>query len=183
MSPYSSYELGYEDVSFTSSPNQDADKACAGFVEQYNAFGILTNDTDFLIHQFSPDVAIFSIRHLDMENLNTKVYDKQKLADFLGLRMNQLPLFATLKGNDLIHFKDLSDFHRSLMNRPRGFIDAMDVIPKLAQFIKSYDMQPEQLAMKVFNDRRKSKIIQESLDSYRLDDEDIKNPLGNLGKF
>lgn len=30
------YELGYEDV-FTSSPNQDADKACAGIIEKYNA--------------------------------------------------------------------------------------------------------------------------------------------------
>ena len=66
------------------------------------------------------------------------------------------------------------------MNRKPGFIQAMEVIPKLAQFIKTNDMQPEQLAMKVFIDRRKSKLIQESLDSYRFDDQDVKNPLGNL---
>ena len=118
-----------------------------------------------------------------MKNLNTKVYDKRKLADFLGLRMAHLPLLATLIGNDLIHFKDLCDFHRFLMNRRRGFYNPMEVFPKLAQFIKRNDMQPEQLAMKVFIDRRKSKLIQESLDSYRLDDEDIKNPLGNLCKL
>ena len=61
------YELGYKDVVFTSSPNQDADKACAGFIEKYNAFGILTDDTDFLIHQFSPEAFVFSIKHLNLD--------------------------------------------------------------------------------------------------------------------
>ena len=73
------YELGYK--VFTSSQNQDADKACAGFIEKYDAFGILTDDTDFMIHQFSSETFVFSIKHLNLENLDTKAYDRQKLAD------------------------------------------------------------------------------------------------------
>ena len=42
---FSRYELGYEKHIFTSSPNHDADKACVALAEQYNAFGILTEDT------------------------------------------------------------------------------------------------------------------------------------------
>ena len=110
------YELGYKDVVFTSSPNQDADKASAGFIEKYKAFGILTDDTDFLIHQFSLEAFIFSIRHLNLENLDTKAYDRQKLANYLGLGITQLPLLATLKGNDIVSFKDLTEFHRSLVS-------------------------------------------------------------------
>ena len=101
---------------FTSSPAQDADKACAGIIEKYKAFGILTNDTDFLIHQFSPEAFVFSIKHLDLETLNTKAYDRQKLANYLKLRITQLPLLATLKGNDIVPFKDLTRFHRSLVS-------------------------------------------------------------------
>ena len=113
---YSRYELGYEDVVFTSSPDQDADKACAGIIEKYKAFGILSNDTDFLIHQFSPEAFVFSIKHLNLETLNTKAYDRQKLANYLGLGITQLPLLATLKGNDIVSFKDLTGFHRSLVS-------------------------------------------------------------------
>ena len=91
------YELGYKDVLFTSSPNQDADKACAGFIEKYNAFGILTDDTDFLIHQFSPKAFVFSIKHLNLKTLDTKAYDRQKLTDYLGLTKSQLPLFSILQ--------------------------------------------------------------------------------------
>ena len=108
------YELGYEDSVLTSSPNQDADKACAGIIEKYNAFGVLTDDSDFLIHQFSSDVFVFSIKDLNLKTLDTKVYDKQKLADYLGLSLTQLPLFSTLKGNDIVSSKDLTKFHQSL---------------------------------------------------------------------
>ena len=73
---------------------------------KYNAFGILSGDSDFLIHQFPPDVTVFSIKHLNFE-LDTKAYDRQKLADFLGLEMKELPLLATLRGNDFMNFKDL----------------------------------------------------------------------------
>ena len=115
--PFFRHELEYEDSLYTSSPDQDGDKACVGFIQKYNAFGILTNDTDFLIHQFSPEVSVLSIKHLNMETLDTKAYDRQKLVNYLGLSLNHLPLLATLKGNDIICFRKLTQFHRSLGDR------------------------------------------------------------------
>ena len=117
------YELGYKDVVFTSSPNQDADKACAGFIKKYQAFGILTDDTDFLIHQFSTETFVFSIKHLNLENLDTKVYDRWKLANYLGLTITQMPLLATIKGNDCVPFKDLFEFHKSLVDCRNDFLN------------------------------------------------------------
>ena len=48
------YELGYEDSVLTSSPNQDADKACAGIIEKYNAFqGVLKTGITWLEHEIA----------------------------------------------------------------------------------------------------------------------------------
>ena len=179
--------MGYDKVVFTPSPDQDADKACAGMVEKYNAFGILTNDTDFLIHQFSPDVMVFSIDHLNLETLDTKAYDRQKLANHLGLDMAQLPLFATIKGNDFISFKDLTTFHKSLVGNSR-FADAMKVIPMLANYIRreGTNRDLDKLALRIFQNRNKAIVMQKSLDSYELTKETIENPLGSFdcdGKF
>ena len=63
------YELGYNDQVFTSTPGKDSDKTCAALVEKYNAFGILSSDSDFLIHQFSLEVHVFSVEDLKLETL------------------------------------------------------------------------------------------------------------------
>ena len=49
----------------------DADKLCANLAEKYNAFGILTQDTDFLIFQISEDIHIFWSKYLNWDNLDT----------------------------------------------------------------------------------------------------------------
>ena len=68
------------------------------------------------------------------------------------------------------------------MIRSVRFVDAMEVIPRLAAYInlEGQFMKPDQLAKKIFNDRNKSIIIQQSLESYHLNDEDISNSLGFL---
>ena len=102
--------------------------------------------------------------------------------------MVQLPLFATLKGNDFISFKDLTPFHKLLVGNSR-FANAMNVIPKLADFIRRkvpriYPLEGrevEKLALKIFKDRNKAIVMQKSLDSYKLTRETIENPLGSFG--
>jgi len=177
------YELGYNDVVFTSAPHQDPDKACAAAVEKYNAFGILSSDTDFLIHQFPPEVKVFSIKHLNVETLDTVAYDRQKLAEHLGLKMEQLPLLATLKGNDFLNFKDLIHFHRNLMQAKNGnFLHLNNVFPKLADFIRrqGVDMDLKEFARKFLRNESKAGVMQESLDSYKLQSKDIDEPRGSL---
>ena len=175
------YELGYEDSVLTSTHNQDGDKACAGIIEKYNAFGVLTDDSDFLIHQFSSDVFVFSIKDLNLKTLDTKVYDKQKLANYLGLSLTQLPIFATLKGNDILSSKDLTKFHQSL-----GSNDGFELVSNVAAFIKKecQNSKPDSLAamlgLKIFNNPNKAVIIQESLNSYELTEENLNNPLGTV---
>ena len=53
------FALDHYDSIITSKKDVDADKVCAKLADEFNAFGILTQDTDFLIFQYSPDVHLF----------------------------------------------------------------------------------------------------------------------------
>ena len=78
--------------------------------------------------------------------------------------MEQLPLLATLKGNDFLNFKDLIHFHRNLMQVQNGKILHLSnkVFPKLADFIRrqGVDMDLKQFARKILRDESKASIMQ-----------------------
>ena len=65
-------------------------------------------------------------------------------------------------------------------------MDALEVIPKLASYIKRecQNLNPDRLAamlaLKIFKESNKTVTIQESLDSYDLTEEVIDDPLGSF---
>jgi hypothetical protein len=96
---------------------------------------ILTEDTDFLIYQYPEHVKYLSVKKFDFDSLfddkqtlQTICYDRGVLAEYLnaaavnfGSRkfkrrfdIGHLPLFATLKGNDLVDSQTLTGFHQRL---------------------------------------------------------------------
>ena len=88
---------------------------------------------------------------------------RQKLAEHLGLKMEQLPLLATLKGNDFLNYKDLIHFHRNLAPAKNGkYIHLNNVFPKLADFIRKQgvDMDLKEFAGKVLRNESKASIMQ-----------------------
>ena len=77
--------------------------------------------------------------------------------------MEQLPLLATLKGNDFLNFKDLIHFHRNLMQAKNGkFLHLNNVFPKLADFIRrqDVDLDLKEFARKVLRNESKASIMQ-----------------------
>jgi hypothetical protein len=88
---------------------------------------------------------------------------RQKLAEHLGLKMEQLPLLATLKGNDFLNYKDLIHFHRNLVQAKNGkYLHLNNVFPKLADFIRrqGVDMDLKEFARKVLRNENKASIMQ-----------------------
>ena len=70
-----------------------------------------------------------------------------------------LPMLATFKGNDLIPFKDLFNFHRNLTCKwDYKFKDYKETFSAVASFIqkKGLDMNLEEFAEKIFKDRKKA---------------------------
>lgn len=159
----------------------------AALAEKYNAFGILANDSDYLIYQVSLDVQIFSCQDLNINNLNTKSFDRKKLASHLGLTIEQLPLLATLVGNDLVLYNDpeASHFKQSLSKGER--LSSHELIIQLAEFIKNNpNISLETLASKLFpksDITDKAQLLKKSIDSYKLTDDVLEQPLGNLAEI
>ena len=77
--------------------------------------------------------------------------------------MEQLPLLATLKGNDFLNYKDLIHFHRNLAPAKNGkYIHLNNVFPKLADFIQKQgvDIDLKEFARKVLRNESKASIMQ-----------------------
>ena len=79
--------------------------------------------------------------------------------------MEQLPLLATLKGNDFLNYKDLIHFHRNLVQAKNGkylHLNNVEIFPKLADFIRrqSVDMDLKEFARKVLRNESKASIMQ-----------------------
>ena len=70
-----------------------------------------------------------------------------------------LPMLATFKGNDLIPYKDLFNFHRNLTCKwDYKFKDYKETFSAVASFIqkKGLDMNLEEFAEKIFKDKKKA---------------------------
>ena len=130
-----------------STPLQDADQLAVETAIKRNAFAIFAQDTDYLIYQYPTHIHYLSARHFKWKelfegsrDLQTKTYDRLILSACLGLTLMQFPLFASLKGNDVVAFKDLQRFHQWLLEQRRPdrtslHVDHHLVIEALAQFI------------------------------------------------
>ena len=61
-------------------------------------------------------VGFFDPHCIQFENFRILRF-RINFARWIGLRVEQLPLFATLKGNDLVLVEELTDFHNKLIGK------------------------------------------------------------------
>ncbi|XP_062980487.1 constitutive coactivator of peroxisome proliferator-activated receptor gamma isoform X2 [Elgaria multicarinata webbii] len=86
---------------------QEADYEVASYGLHNNCMGILGEDTDYLIYDTVP---YFSINKLCLEKLETVMFSRQNLCSMLGLRVEDLPLFACLLGTDIVPERAMESF-------------------------------------------------------------------------
>ena len=186
-------DLGYKVHKSRSSI--DADKAVAAFAEKFKAFAILAHDSDYLVFQYSQDIAFLSSEYLDLDTFDTVAYDRHKLVQYLRysysprkiFKLEHLPLLATLKGNDhfsvqrLRHFHDLILwFKRPAWNPGLPYPDACHVIEELARYVaeKGDDLDLKKVSIDVFWRPTKAEALGKSIESYTITPEEIENPCG-----
>lgn len=93
---------------------------------------ILADDSDFLI--YPGKWRYFSLRDMDLETLETWEYNRKALREYLKLNDKEMILLSTLNGNDVIHFDETFNFHKSLLRE--RFNPALR-FQALANFIRS----------------------------------------------
>lgn len=89
----------------------ECDVEIVEYAEQNDVLAVISNDTDFLI--FNGKYRLWSIQ--GSTSLMTFQYKENCLVNTCSLSQHQLPLLATLLGNDFtrIYYAQLSDFHWS----------------------------------------------------------------------
>ncbi|XP_045132827.1 LOW QUALITY PROTEIN: constitutive coactivator of peroxisome proliferator-activated receptor gamma-like [Portunus trituberculatus] len=159
---------------------EECDKAVAEYAKIHGAMGILGQDSDYIIYNTAH--YYFSINHLNLETLDTVMYDRNALCRVLHIAVDQLPLLSCLIGNDVIHQEDLLLFHQQHLrismhqlhrhhNRPPPEI----LIPKVATFINNQppmeqlNQQLPSLARVVFRDENRAHLLIDGIGMYQLD--------------
>lgn len=104
---------------FFFSTKHEADLEVAQYAKHQNAMTVVSDDTDFLI--FEGSWRLWSTQNIKITpsnktQLKTTEYNRYYLANTLSLSTHQLPLFATLLGNDFTkpYFSELGNLYKHL---------------------------------------------------------------------
>lgn len=123
----------------TSSVKERCSQELVNYANKVNALAVITSSSNYLIFEgawkywFSSDI--------DFVRLTTTEYDRQILVTYLNLDQAQMPLFATLCGNDFIRPEEVASFH-STIGRP------WERLKNIANFIRNQNWS------KAFNEKQ-----------------------------
>lgn len=161
---------------FHTSIQNECDLELAQYAHQNNALAVLGQDSDFLI--FGGHWQYWSTDHLDMQNLTTICYNRPALCRELGLAQDQMCLFATLAGNDLVSQDSLREFHQNMRPYRRKFYFLADYVRGVRSLPRNLTKSDlEDIAWDCFGEgtAENVKILQNSIESY-----DVLRKIPNL---
>lgn len=144
----------------------ECDLELARYAAENDALAVVSNDTDFLI--FGGSWRFWTWNDFTIQ-LNAMEYNRNGIAELLGLSAAQRPLLATLMGNDMTkaYELELSKFHNSLgkwqfkFHNVAGFIRQMQNNRLTLTDLKM-------LARRIFNDESLFTLLKDSIDSYYI---------------
>ncbi|XP_062562246.1 uncharacterized protein LOC134225852 [Armigeres subalbatus] len=147
---------------------RECDQVLAAHAMQVNALAIISNDSDFLIYKGS--WRYWSSACLNLSTLCTIEYNRYAIVDQLGLNFDQMPLFATLMGNDIMPFDSVNYFHKRHGSGVNKFFS-------MAQYIRtlSYPQLDDNAILNILNEITNNKVDEDliqkfhrSLDTYSV---------------
>uniref|UniRef100_A0A182R0P8 Constitutive coactivator of peroxisome proliferator-activated receptor gamma n=1 Tax=Anopheles farauti TaxID=69004 RepID=A0A182R0P8_9DIPT len=106
----------------------ECDQALAAYATEHNALAVLSHDTDFMI--FPGEWQLWSADHINRQTLATRGYNRQALLRLLGLRWDEIGVWASLAGNDFFNYDELEPFLNNLGPHSQKFY-------RLAEYVRS----------------------------------------------
>ncbi|CAH1402163.1 unnamed protein product [Nezara viridula] len=150
----------------------ECDRELALFGRENNCMGILATDTDFIIYD---TVKIYSTKNMNLSEMSFYVYDKNKVQEKLMLKSSELPLFASLVGNDYTNSTDLNN------NSYKKWFNQNDTVKRfcgIADYIRRLNLKIHngrlfknditKISRDFFREEKMAMILQESLNFYHL---------------
>lgn len=104
------------------------------YSNENDALAIVSNNSHFLV--FNGNWRYWSCRDIGLmeENWNTVEYDKSALLKHIGLSQLQMPMLATLAGNDFVPYEKLVSFHKKIHGTEIDFYK--EHFLKLAEYVQ-----------------------------------------------
>ncbi|XP_069680027.1 constitutive coactivator of peroxisome proliferator-activated receptor gamma-like [Periplaneta americana] len=160
---------------------RECDEEIAEYAHSRHCFAILGQDTDYII--FDGAQYYLSMMNLNLLAMTTLNYNRWALARHLRIHPNQLPILASLIGNDVVPADDLKAFHIDICSHPDGRkynsnsrIRYDILMSHVAGFIRTlpcgedvFQVLPA-IAHKVFRDERRASQLNASIRSYFIDE-------------
>jgi hypothetical protein len=144
----------------------ECDVEMAHFAQKEGCFAILSQDTDFVIHQGARYV--LTVQELNLEKMTTLTYNREGLLKYLGLEPHQLFLLASLLGNDTIPVPKLENFHKRVTPTKSTLLPCVADYIKKWHFSESYDDEElRKIATDVFHDEKMAADLLTSIETYR----------------
>ncbi|XP_053690968.1 uncharacterized protein LOC128739500 [Sabethes cyaneus] len=156
-------EIARKHGTFRISIVSDCDQDVTTYATTQQALAVITNDTDFLI--FDATWHVWVAGGLNMNEFTTYVFNRNNLIRYLGLNRNQMPLLASLVGNDIVDYLELKRFHSRMGNPKKKF-------QNVANFIRSRpNASVRAILLQVFGEASSELVnrFQSSIDSYNID--------------
>lgn len=161
------------------SVRHEADVEIARYANQHKAMAIISNDSDFFI--FKGLWRLWSSAELISSKLRLRTieYNRKNIERILSLSVDQLPVFASLMGNDIIVSKPLylklDNFFKKIDSSQSKIRNVAKFIRDLSQdginFKRISDNDIRQIIEKIFGrtNGEWEQLIRSSIDSYNTD--------------
>lgn len=158
---------------------QNLDYGCcvASHATDNNALAVISNNSNFLIYE--GNWKYWSLRDIRMEEMTTIEFSRLALLKDLGLTWKNMPLFATLCGNDFVKFEELKPWHAKIVRSFRMNAQAQQL--SIAKFVKQFqgissntnDREFKYLASDVFKNCEEPEeyadLLKRSVNSYNYE--------------
>lgn len=158
-------KFGEFHFSYSAKSTADFRLEIAQFATRNNVLAVLANDIDFLIYE--GDWKYWGSKTLNHNSLTTMEYDKKALREHIGLSAKQMPLLATIAGNDFIKW--------ALVNHLYPYKKKFLLIARDIRFMRNYPNHItieliEQISNHLFGSKNKKQtdLIVASLESYDI---------------
>ncbi|EDO42657.1 predicted protein [Nematostella vectensis] len=97
----------------------EADQEIASLAKKFQC-PVLSDDSDFFIFDLPGGFIPLTSLHWHSFPLSTKLYSRQKMADYLQLRPDLMPLFASVLGNDFVSSSAVEPFYNVISGNHTG---------------------------------------------------------------
>lgn len=84
----------------------ECDEEVIDYAIKHTCMAVFGQDTDFVVSDLD-DVIILSSKSFNVRAMTTLRYDREKLAQKLRIRCDELPLLSLIAGNDFIPYDSI----------------------------------------------------------------------------